>query len=136
MSSQLYSTKMDLGISSDSDVELAIAEDLLPKPRRARNFLPRCFGDAIDEVTRRQQHRVPEAVVDYLEERLGPILQHRTQRNQPLTPRQQIETFLHFSGTNCFFHLMRDARGPSTHTVHRTVRRVTAAILTLKKEVI
>jgi hypothetical protein len=53
-----------------------------------------------------------------------------------LTPRQQIETFLHFAGTNSFFHVMRDARGPSTHTVHRTVHRVAAAILTLKKEVI
>ena len=99
-------------------------------------FLPRAFGDAIDEVTRRQQHRVPAAVVDYLEERLGPVLQHATQRNQPLTPRQQIETFLHFAGTNSFFHVMRDARGPSTHTVHRTVHRVAEAIITLKKEVI
>jgi hypothetical protein len=99
-------------------------------------FLPRSFGDVIDEVTRRQQHPVPAAVVDFLEERIGPILQHASKRNQPLTPRQQIETFLHFAGTNSFFHVLRDARGPSTHTVHRTVHRVAAAIITLKNEVI
>lgn len=96
----------------------------------------RAFGDAIDEVTRKQQHRVPAAVVNYLAEELGPLLQHPTHRNQALTPRQQIELFLHFVGCNAFFHVMRDARGPSTHTVHRVVSRVTDAILTLKQNVI
>ena len=73
-------------------------------------------------------------MVDFLEERLSPVLQHTTQRNQALTPRQQIEVFLHFLGTNVFYHVMRDARGPSTHTVHRVVHKVAEAILTLKNE--
>jgi hypothetical protein len=44
----------------------------------------------------------------------------------------QIELFLHFIGTNAFYHVMRDARGPSSHTVHRVVHRVSEAINTLK----
>ncbi len=94
------------------------------------------FDEAIDEVTRKQQHRVPLAVVDYLEERLAPILEHRTKRNRPLTTRQQLEIFLHYIGTNGFYHLMRDARGPATNTIYRVVHRVADAILTLKDEVV
>ena len=48
----------------------------------------------------------------------------------------QIELFLHFIGTNSFYHVMRDARGPSTHTVHRVVHRVSKAINTLKADVV
>ena len=96
----------------------------------------RSFGDAVDEVTRRQQHRVPASVVNYLEEKLSHLLQHQTRRNQALTPRQQLELFLHFVGCNAFFHVMRDVRGPSTHTVHRVIDRVAKAILTLRRTVI
>jgi hypothetical protein len=51
----------------------------------------RSFGEAVDEVTRRQQHRVPLAVIDFLEERLSPLLQHPTQRNKALSPRHQVQ---------------------------------------------
>ena len=42
---------MDLGISSDEEMEMAIADQLLPKPRRARHFKERAFDEAIDEPT-------------------------------------------------------------------------------------
>ena len=48
----------------------------------------------------------------------------------------QILLFVHFLGTNGQYHLMRDAKGPSTHTVFRTVHQVAAAIGTLKQEII
>jgi hypothetical protein len=127
---------MDLDVSSDSDLEMGIIDELLPKPRRSRQFNERAFGPAIDETTRLQRHRVPEAVVDYLEDKLGPLLQHPTKRNKPLSPREQIELFLQFLGTNGFYHLLRDARGPSSHTVCRTIHRVSKAVNTLKSEVI
>jgi hypothetical protein len=127
---------MDEDLSSDSDLEMAILDDAEPKPRRARQFNERAFGDAIDEVTRQQQHRVPIEVVNFLEARLSPLLKHPTKRNQPLEPRQQIELFLHFLGTNAFYHLLRDARGPSSHTVYRVIHRVSDAINTLRQEII
>jgi hypothetical protein len=48
----------------------------------------------------------------------------------------QIMLFVHFLGTNGFYHLIRDARGPSSHTVFRTVHRVAEAISSLQDEVI
>ncbi len=127
---------MDLDISSDSDLEMAILEEILPRPRRARKFKERKFGAAIDETTRKQQHRVPMEVVDYLVEKLSPLLKHPTHRNQPLEPREQIELFLQFLGNNAFYHLLRDARGPSSHTVCRVVHRVSEAVHTLYDDVI
>ena len=85
---------MDLDISSDSDMEAAILEDLLPAPRRQRQFNKRSFGVAVDDVMQRQQHRVPLEVVNYLVDKLSPILQHRTKRNQALSPRQQVKYVL------------------------------------------
>ena len=67
---------MDEDLSSDSDLEMAILDDAEPKPRRARQLNERAFGDAIDEVTRQQQHRVPIEVVNFLEDRLSPLLKH------------------------------------------------------------
>ena len=127
---------MDLDFSSDSDLEMAILDDILPKSRRARHFKKRAFDEAIDEPTRRQQHRVPMDVVLFFEEKLSPLLKHPTKRNQPLEPRQQIELFLQFLGTNSYYHLLRDARGPSPHTVSRVIHSVSEAINTLQKDII
>lgn len=127
---------MDLGFSRDADLEMAILDEILPKPRRERNFNERKFEIAIDETTRKQQHRVPLQVVDFLVEKLSPLLKHPTRRNQPLEPRQQIELFLQFLGNNAYYHLLRDARGPSSHTVFRVVHGVSAAVNTLEEEVI
>jgi len=45
-------------------------------------------------------------------------------------------TFCQFVGTNAFYHLLRDARGPSAHTIFRVVHRVADAIITLKPDVL
>jgi hypothetical protein len=128
--------KMDLDMSEDSDLEMAILEDILPKRRRKRQFNERKFGPAIDEITRQQQHRVPLEVVNYLVEKLSPLLKHPTRRNKPLEPQEQIEVFLQFLGNNAFYHLLRDARGPSSHTVFRVVHRVSEAVNTLQDDII
>lgn len=44
--------------------------------------------------------------------------------------------FLHFLGTNTFYHVVRDAQGPSAQTVCQTVRRVASAMYSLRREVI
>jgi len=48
----------------------------------------------------------------------------------------QISLFLHFVGTNSFYHVIRDAQGPSAQTVGLTVRRVAAALFELRREFI
>ena len=127
---------MDLSFSSESDHELTLLEELHPKPRREKNFRKRDFSKPIDEVTRKQRQRVPEAAINHLVEKLSPILQHGSERNQPLTVREQLELFLHFLGTNGYYHLIRDAKGPSTNTVFRTIHRVSNAINTLQEDVV
>jgi len=44
--------------------------------------------------------------------------------------------FCQFLETNTYYHLLRDARGPSAQTVSRIVQRVCEAVLTLKDEVV
>ena len=84
----------------------------------------------------RERYRVPRGVVDLLEERLGPTLQHSTRRNNALTAREQILTFLHFVGTNSFYHVVRDCHGLSTNTVYRITHDVISALFELKNEFI
>lgn len=44
--------------------------------------------------------------------------------------------FCQFLGTNGYYHLLRDARGPSSQTISRIVHRVCNAMITLKAEII
>jgi hypothetical protein len=48
----------------------------------------------------------------------------------------QINLFCTFMGSNSTYWVLRDARGPGTDTVCRTVRRVGEALHTLKDEFI
>ena len=83
-----------------------------------------------------ERYRVPRIVVDLLEERFYPELKSSTNRNQPLTPRQQILVFLHFLGTNSVYHDIRDCHGISTDTVFRCVHKVAELVFFLRHEVL
>lgn len=48
----------------------------------------------------------------------------------------QILLFCQFLGTNSYYHLLRDARGPSAHTVSRIVHRVCDAVISLKGDIV
>lgn len=48
----------------------------------------------------------------------------------------QILLYLRYVGHNGFYHTIRDAAGPSTHTVGRVVRRVSEALFDLRHEFI
>ena len=48
----------------------------------------------------------------------------------------QILLFCQFLGVNSFYHLLRDARGPSTATISRTIHSVCDAVISLKGEII
>ncbi len=122
--------------SSDEDIDLGVAHGAIPAQRSARQFVQRQFGEDISEKVFRERYRVPKAVVDHLEEKLGHNLQHPTDRNNPLTPRDQIKVFLHFVGTNAFYHIHRDCHGVSTDTVFRTVHRVCDALFELRNDYI
>ena len=102
-----------IDFDSDSDLENAIIEyEFLQKSRAPRTFSERKFSEEVSDIEFRQRYRVSREVIDYLTDRLTPLLQCPTKCNQPLSPREQIKMFLHFLGTNSFYHVLRDAEGP------------------------
>jgi hypothetical protein len=126
---------MDL-YSSDEDIDLGIAQGAIPVPRSARQFAQRRFNEDISDKVFRKRYRVPRSVVDHLELKLGDKLKHTTERNSPVSPRDQIKVFLHFLGTNAFYHIIRDCHGVSTDTVFRTVHRVCDALFEVRNDYI
>ena len=120
--------------SSDEDIDNEIAHLLVvPDSRLSRQFGERDFDEDISDKTFRERYRVPREVVDLLEEKLSAGLEHPT---KCLSPREQIKVFLHFVGTNSFYHVMRDCHGVSTDTVFRTVHRVCNLLYTLREDYI
>ncbi len=80
----------------------------LSKCNKKFQFRPRIFSEEAADVVLRQRHRVPEPVIDYVVDKIGHLLQHKTKRNQPLSPRDQVlkyrfpslfavDTFHHFT---------------------------------------
>ena len=122
--------------SSDEDIDLGIAQGAMPVPRSARQYAQRQFSEDISDKVFRERYRVPRAVVDHLEEKLGDKLKHSTERNNPLSPRDQIKIFLHFLGNNAFYHVLCDCHGVSKNTVFRTVHRVCDELFELRNDYI
>ena len=57
-------------------------------------FRTRNFSEELTILELKQQHRVPVQVVDFLEERLSDQLSYPSQRNRPLTAREQVVTWI------------------------------------------
>lgn len=123
-------------VVSDSSSCTSSSSDEDDTVRAPPEYRTRMFDEDLLPTVYKQQHRVSVAVVDYLERKLGEVLRYKTTRNQALSPRHQILLFLHFLGTNSFYHVLRDARGPSHMTVCRVVHRVAQALVQLKDKVI
>ena len=105
--------------SLDEDLEMGMLEELELQKRQPRQFNERKFDENIDDKTFRERYRVPQQVVDLLEEKLNDRLMPKTGRNKGLSARDQIKVFLHFLGTNVFNHVVRDCHKISTDTVFR-----------------
>ena len=118
--------------SSSEDEE---AELFLPKKRAKRRFRQRVFfnDEDLNEREFREKFRISRNVLCHLLEIIGPSLEFSTQRNQALTAEQQLKVFLHFVGTNGFYHDIGGHHGIHRTTVHRVVHRVKDQILALEE---
>ncbi|XP_012560242.1 uncharacterized protein LOC105846248 [Hydra vulgaris] len=114
---------------------LEIAENELHH-RLPQEFIGRFFNENVYDYVFREQYRVPRPVLDFLETRLKDNLQHYTKRNKSILVRFQIMVFLHFIGTNVFFHVLRDCHGISTNTMYRFIHSVGEAIFNIRREII
>lgn len=94
--------------------------------RVPRMFLDRTHYDGDSDF--QQRFRMTEDTYEALEEVIGPRLRHQTQRNHALSPREQILSCIRFYSTNGFYHVLRDAHGPSESTMCRCINEVTSVI--------
>jgi len=118
--------------SCNSDLNEEVQAELQQLPRAPWVFHQQ-FEEDISELIFRQRYLVPRSVVDYLEVRLCDQLNPQTQRNMPIMAREKIKVFLHFLGTNGFYHAMRDCHGVDTHTVFRIIQQVGEALFEIYK---
>jgi len=103
------------------------------RPRRAPRYF---FDENVTEKEFREKHRVTPAVLDRLVELFGPELSRQNKRGLPLTPKQRIQVFLHFLGTNSFYHEVAGSHVISKGTVGRIVREVCNVIFEHRNEII
>lgn len=119
--------------SSEEEIDQLLRNRIRRQPR---NFEQRRLLDVENPREFRQKFRLPVEAFEHLLAAVGPQLEHRTRRNRALTARQQLLVFLHFLGTNSFYHVMHLCHGISTSTVCNVIDRVTPAILSLRRELI
>lgn len=84
-----------------------------------------------------QRFRLSPKTVNYVWEKIRFNIEPNTKRSNFLSSKEQLLTCLRFLSTNGFYHIIRDAHGPSESSVCRIVKRVVRAInSTFFKEVI
>ncbi|TRY80539.1 hypothetical protein TCAL_13144 [Tigriopus californicus] len=121
---------------SDSDLEEEADRYLAFEPvgRQGRIFHPRQFDEDIPNYVFRERYHVPQSVLDQLDTLMRNQLDPATKRNCSINARKKIKIFLHFLGTNGFYHVMRDCHGVDTHTVFRDVHQVAEALFGYREQ--
>ncbi len=113
--------------SSSSDEEFEHRQFREPRqPRQFHEKINFVFENSAEKFEER--FRLPEELVEEILARIRARLQHETERNYTLSPKQQLLLALHFLATNGFYHLVGDSNGPSKATVCRVIQRVVNAI--------
>lgn len=77
----------------------------------------------------KERFRIAPSVAENILNVIGPIIAHRTMRNDALDVRQQLLTSLHFFGSGSQYHCVGDMHGVHASTVCRIIDRVSRAII-------
>lgn len=77
----------------------------------------------------KERFRVSPTTAENVLNIIGPLIQHRTMKNNALDAKQQLLVALHFFGTGCQYHCVGDTHGIHASTVCRIINRVVRAIL-------
>ncbi|XP_068742103.1 putative nuclease HARBI1 [Montipora capricornis] len=104
--------------------------------QQPQNFEQRWLLDVQHPCKFRQKFQLSIETFEHLLEAVGPQLEHRTWRKRALMVREQLLVFLHFLGTNSFYHVMHLCHGISTSMVWNVIDRITPAILSLRHKLI
>jgi len=105
--------------------------------RNPRRRAPLYFFDVnVSAREFREKHRVSPALLEHLVDWIGPELARETNRGLPLAPRQRIQVFLHFLGTNGFYHDIGGSHVISRATVGNIVKEVCNVLFNHRNEVL
>lgn len=113
--------------SSSSEEEENALERQRHRPRR-RIYRDRINFDFFLESSFIERFRISRSTAEKVLLYIGPIIQHKTERNHALSPRQQLLVGLHFYGIGSQYHSVGDIHGIDKSTVCRIVNRVSRAI--------
>lgn len=112
---------MDSSGSSDEEEVVVV--------RRPRTFKPRISYINIQETYEfNQSFRLSYENFNIVLNAIQPILQHPTNRNHALTPKQQLQIALHWFGSGVQYHCIADMHGVSKGTVCRVIKSVVDAV--------
>jgi hypothetical protein len=98
--------------SSDSDSEEEV-------PRSKKVYRERINFTSLSDSSFREKFRLNQEEVEYVLEKIGLKLSHKTERNKALTPQQQLLTTLHWLSNGGQYHGVGDMHGLGKATVCR-----------------
>jgi hypothetical protein len=114
LSSLLYSS------SDDSDCDS-------PPPKKV--YKERVNFSKFGEFQFKESFRLTSEEVEFVLEKIGHRIKHKTSKNYALTPQQQLLTALHWMGNGSQYHGVSDMHGISKSTVCRALKAVIRAIV-------
>jgi hypothetical protein len=106
--------------SDDSDGE--------NEPRRKKIFRKRINFTFGTEQQFLERFRIGTEEFEFLLNKIGQLLQHKTTKNKALSPKHQLLTTLHWLGNGGQYHGVADMHGVSKATVCRSISRVIKSI--------
>lgn len=99
------------------------------RPRRKRVFRDRINFEFFLESTFMERFRLSRFATETVLNAIGSVIDHKTDKNHALDPKQQLLVALHFFGNGSQYHSVGDMHGIDKSTVCRIVHRVSRAIL-------
>ncbi|XP_069668625.1 putative nuclease HARBI1 [Periplaneta americana] len=119
------------------DAELLYLEYLEDGELVIENYRPRNSDfEELDEIKFHERYRLKKHVVELLLEQIEDRLEYNTDRNNPLTPIQQLLLALRFYATGSYQLVIGDVNGVSKSTVSRYVRKISYLLASLRPQYI
>ncbi|XP_044754446.1 putative nuclease HARBI1 [Coccinella septempunctata] len=114
----------------DYDVNAYSSDEEAARPRiiRAR----RNYFEEYDDLDFFYRFRLRKRTVENILYQIDDLIRHPTERNECLSPRQQLLLALNFYASGSFLRIAGDFESVSKATASRTIRRVSEAIASLR----
>jgi len=116
---------LNLPFSSSSSDD---SEEEFLAPKRKKVFRLHCNFNIFIGMEFRERFRLREEEVEFVLSMIGNSLQHRSNKNGALSPKEQLLLALHWLGNGSQYHAICDMHGVSKATVCRALKKVISCI--------